>query len=80
MVENTSGDGHEALAAKFIKALRQEAKALACEAQNLRREAMDLNIRADVKHNAFIQFDMLADKFEAQQEKLLAKRQEGGGA
>lgn len=76
MVENPSAGEPDALAADFIKALREEAKSLDYEAQKLRREALDLNLRAEVKYNAFVQFDMLADKFE----KKLAARQKGGDA
>jgi hypothetical protein len=80
MVENQSAGEPDALAPDFIKAIREEAKALDFESKKLRHEAASLVARAEVKYEAYIQFDLLADKLEAKLEKALAARQKGGEA
>jgi hypothetical protein len=49
--------------------VRNEARAFENESRLKRREAADLNIIADAKYDAFIRFDMLADKLEAEEKK-----------
>lgn len=60
----------------MIRDLRAAAKDLDYEARGLRRDARDLELRAATKYDAFIHFDMLADKLEKQ----LAQAIEAGTA
>lgn len=58
--------------------VRNEARAFEAESKVKRREAADLVIIADAKFDAFIRFDMLADKLEAEEKQAAEKAEING--
>jgi hypothetical protein len=53
------------LAKQMVFRVRAKAKDFEVEAQNLRRQAKELEVRAGERYDAFISFDLLADKLDA---------------
>ncbi|APX66300.1 hypothetical protein AV944_11175 [Sphingomonas sp. LK11] len=52
-----------------VAVLRQRVKDMQWQAEKLRRDARDLELRAGEIHNASIELDLLTDKIEAAQPK-----------
>lgn len=54
-----------AVAEAMILRVRDKANYFKHESENLRRQARELDVRAGERYDAFISFDLLADKLEA---------------